>query len=304
MVLLVILVVLIALAQGTRGTRAHRGGEHRVLCGCAWARSARIQRHLRLPWRRPRDDSAVVRVLGGLGVDYSIFLMSRAREESLKHGTRRGRSASPCGHGGVITSAGIVLAAHLRRAWRDPADLPCADRIHRRDGRTHRHNHRPNTANTRADDRCRPPRLGSVAHAGIEASGSHQRTVENRAVLARAGHPVRMATPHLERELGTGSDLLTSAQARAAALARAAATGHGVCVPSRVWRRPDAVVAFAVPVIPGVSLSELGSYRPLSVGECVTIGVGVASALAAMHAPAARARRRVACECHASTAAR
>ena len=49
--------------------------------------------------------------LVALGVDYSIFLMSRAREESLKHGTREGVRRALAVTGGVITSAGIVLAA-------------------------------------------------------------------------------------------------------------------------------------------------------------------------------------------------
>lgn len=49
--------------------------------------------------------------LVALGVDYSIFLMSRAREESLKHGTRQGVRRALAVTGGVITSAGIVLAA-------------------------------------------------------------------------------------------------------------------------------------------------------------------------------------------------
>lgn len=49
--------------------------------------------------------------LVALGVDYSIFLMSRAREESLAHGTREGVRRALAVTGGVITSAGIVLAA-------------------------------------------------------------------------------------------------------------------------------------------------------------------------------------------------
>ncbi|WP_430869029.1 MMPL family transporter [Demequina aurantiaca] len=49
--------------------------------------------------------------LVALGVDYSIFLMSRAREESLQHGTREGVRRALAVTGGVITSAGIVLAA-------------------------------------------------------------------------------------------------------------------------------------------------------------------------------------------------
>ena len=37
--------------------------------------------------------------------------MSRVREESLRHGVRRGRPARTGHHRGVITSAGVVLAA-------------------------------------------------------------------------------------------------------------------------------------------------------------------------------------------------
>ncbi|GAA1765278.1 MMPL family transporter [Agromyces humatus] len=49
--------------------------------------------------------------LVALGVDYNIFLMTRAREEAFAHGTRRGLLRALVLTGGVITSAGIVLAA-------------------------------------------------------------------------------------------------------------------------------------------------------------------------------------------------
>ncbi|MFI9828945.1 MMPL family transporter [Streptomyces sp. NPDC051913] len=49
--------------------------------------------------------------LVALGVDYNIFLMSRVREEALRHGTRQGVLRGLVGTGGVITSAGVVLAA-------------------------------------------------------------------------------------------------------------------------------------------------------------------------------------------------
>jgi putative drug exporter of the RND superfamily len=49
--------------------------------------------------------------LVALGVDYNIFLMTRVREESVLHGTRRGVVRGLVITGGVITSAGIVLAA-------------------------------------------------------------------------------------------------------------------------------------------------------------------------------------------------
>ncbi|MDX2376917.1 efflux RND transporter permease subunit [Microbacterium sp. LRZ72] len=49
--------------------------------------------------------------LVALGIDYNIFLMTRVREESLRHGTRPGILRGLVATGGVITSAGLVLAA-------------------------------------------------------------------------------------------------------------------------------------------------------------------------------------------------
>ncbi|MZG16625.1 MMPL family transporter, partial [Streptomyces sp. SID5914] len=49
--------------------------------------------------------------LVALGVDYNIFLMSRVREEALRHGVHEGILRGLTATGGVITSAGVVLAA-------------------------------------------------------------------------------------------------------------------------------------------------------------------------------------------------
>lgn len=49
--------------------------------------------------------------LVALGIDYNIFLMTRVREEALKLGTRAGTIKGVTVTGGVITSAGVVLAA-------------------------------------------------------------------------------------------------------------------------------------------------------------------------------------------------
>jgi RND superfamily putative drug exporter len=49
--------------------------------------------------------------LVALGIDYNIFLMTRVREETLGHGTRQGIVRGLAVTGGVITSAGVVLAA-------------------------------------------------------------------------------------------------------------------------------------------------------------------------------------------------
>lgn len=49
--------------------------------------------------------------LVALGVDYTIFLVTRAREEAATHGTTRGMVRAVASTGAVITSAGVVLAA-------------------------------------------------------------------------------------------------------------------------------------------------------------------------------------------------
>jgi RND superfamily putative drug exporter len=49
--------------------------------------------------------------LVALGIDYNIFLMTRVREEAHDHGTRRAALIAVAATGGVITSAGLVLAA-------------------------------------------------------------------------------------------------------------------------------------------------------------------------------------------------
>jgi RND superfamily putative drug exporter len=48
--------------------------------------------------------------LVALGVDYTIFLMSRVREEAAMHGTREGVLRALSATGPVITSAGLILA--------------------------------------------------------------------------------------------------------------------------------------------------------------------------------------------------
>jgi RND superfamily putative drug exporter len=49
--------------------------------------------------------------LVALGIDYNIFLMTRVREETQTRGTRAGSLVALSATGGVITSAGLVLAA-------------------------------------------------------------------------------------------------------------------------------------------------------------------------------------------------
>lgn len=49
--------------------------------------------------------------LVALGIDYNIFLMTRVREETIKLGVRQGTLKALIVTGGVITSAGVVLAS-------------------------------------------------------------------------------------------------------------------------------------------------------------------------------------------------
>jgi RND superfamily putative drug exporter len=48
--------------------------------------------------------------LVALGIDYTIFLMARVREEARKYGTREGMLRAISATGPVITSAGVILA--------------------------------------------------------------------------------------------------------------------------------------------------------------------------------------------------
>jgi len=48
--------------------------------------------------------------LVALGVDYNIFLMTRAREEAAARGTREGTLSALVHTGGVVTGAGLILA--------------------------------------------------------------------------------------------------------------------------------------------------------------------------------------------------
>lgn len=66
-------------------------------------------------WNFPGADPSVV-IFGfvflvALGIDYNIFLMTRVREETKKFGVEKGTLRALAVTGGVITSAGIVLAA-------------------------------------------------------------------------------------------------------------------------------------------------------------------------------------------------
>ena len=64
--------------------------------------------------------------LVALGIDYNIFLMTRVREEAAVHGTRKGSLIALSATGGVITSAGLVLAATFAALGTLPWSSPCS----------------------------------------------------------------------------------------------------------------------------------------------------------------------------------
>ncbi|RRD03502.1 MMPL family transporter [Arachnia propionica] len=80
--------------------------------GTALGVSALVFNHLLdLPGADPSVPLFGFVFLVALGIDYNIFLMTRVREEALAHGTREGILRGLSVTGGVITSAGLVLAA-------------------------------------------------------------------------------------------------------------------------------------------------------------------------------------------------
>jgi RND superfamily putative drug exporter len=80
--------------------------------GAALGLSALIfQNILNYPSADPGLPLFVFVFLVALGIDYNIFLMSRVREETHAFGTRKGSLVALAATGGVITSAGVVLAS-------------------------------------------------------------------------------------------------------------------------------------------------------------------------------------------------
>ena len=112
--------------------------------------------------------------LVALGIDYNIFLMTRVREETASHGTRAGSLIALTSTGGVITSAGIVLAATFLVLGTMPlvflAELGTAVAL----GRPARHDDRPVGPGHR--DQPRPRRQDLVAeHARPQPARSSRR---------------------------------------------------------------------------------------------------------------------------------
>ena len=113
--------------------------------------------------------------LVALGVDYNIFLAARAREETFAHGTRQGMLRALAVTGGVITSAGIVLAGTFAVLGSAAAGLPDRDRLRRRLRRAARHVPRALRARPGRDAADRPEVLvavGARAHGRQDAGAA------------------------------------------------------------------------------------------------------------------------------------
>ncbi|TQL03893.1 RND superfamily putative drug exporter [Cellulomonas sp. SLBN-39] len=109
-VLLVILLILIALLRSVAAGLLLMGANVLSFAAAIGVSAIVFDHVLDLP-----DADPVVPLYGfvflvALGVDYSIFLMTRVREESFHVGTRAGVVRGLAVTGGVITSAGLVLA--------------------------------------------------------------------------------------------------------------------------------------------------------------------------------------------------
>ena len=108
--LVVVLLVLILLLRALVAAAAARG-HGRALVRRALGVTAWLSGLLGFGSFNPTLPLFAFVFLVALGVDYNIFLMTRAREEAAVHGTREGMLRALALTGGVITSAGLVLAA-------------------------------------------------------------------------------------------------------------------------------------------------------------------------------------------------
>ncbi len=116
--------------------------------------------------------------LVALGVDYNIFLLARAREETLKHGTSRGHPAGACRDRRRDHERRDRPGGHVLCAGGAPTRLPHRDRVHRRVRSAA--GHVPRAQRARAGARA-PDRAEDLVAVGASARGGPRRSSAGRA---------------------------------------------------------------------------------------------------------------------------
>jgi RND superfamily putative drug exporter len=111
LVLVVILLILMVLLRSVVAALLLMGANVLSFAATLGISAVVFNHVFRFPGSDPTVPLFAFTFLIALGVDYSIFLMTRVREESLRVGTREGVLRGLAVTGGVITSAGVVLAA-------------------------------------------------------------------------------------------------------------------------------------------------------------------------------------------------
>ena len=128
--------------------------------------------------------------LVALGIDYNIFLMARVREETQKHGTREGMLRGLAVTGGVITSAGIVLAGTFAVLAVLPLVFLTETRVRDRVRRPARHVRR--ALDARAGARAGHRRAGSGGRRSSPARRSRRPVTRCRRRPERRARPGRL----------------------------------------------------------------------------------------------------------------
>ena len=199
LVLLVVMLVLMVLLRAVLSPLiliAHRGAVLRRRPG---HQRAAVPARLRAsPGPTPSLPLFVFVFLVALGIDYNIFLMTRVREETPEHGTRRASLIALGATGGVITSAGLVLAATFAvlgdaaaGGVRRDRDRGRARRAARHDDRAVGAGHRDQPRRRRQDlvaEQARPRRRADSGRGGRTRS---RRSTADR----RAGNHRRPSSP-------------------------------------------------------------------------------------------------------------
>ena len=109
--------------------------------------------------------------------------MTRVREEALEHGTRRAALIGLSATGGVITSAGLVLAGDVRRPGHPAADLPRPARHRRGARRAARH--------ASSSGPCWSPPSTSTSAGGCGGPARWRRSTTSPSTTARPSSPAR-----------------------------------------------------------------------------------------------------------------